>query len=351
MVATFRAALRMKRKIAARLLKKNGIHGVGIGFRDPANPKKGAAVIIYTDKVSSANLGLVPAMFTAKAKGKGTAVPVPIRVVKTGKIRAHADYTARIRPVPPGYSVGTTKGSGSAGLIVTNGPEAANRYLLSNNHVLNPDNTNSATETIQPGGADGGRPGKDRIGRLYSYVKLEPNKTNVMDAALSVPANNRLLNPNYPTVGVIPGYVTSYRVGEQFKKVGRTTGLVTGRVESIDTDIQIDYGGSLGVLTFKNQTVIRGTTPISLGGDSGSVWLRDSDNYAAAVNFAGSLDGRLSIAFPVCWAMQAFGTKVALAGGAGKVKQVKAARSSRAYVRKLTAKALARIKPKKALKP
>ncbi|WP_054974564.1 hypothetical protein [Paenibacillus sp. A3] len=349
MVATFMAALRMKRKMAARLLKKNGVHGVGIGYRDPANPKKGAAVIIYTDKVSSAGLGLIPAMFAAKAKGKGAAVP--IRIVKTGKIRAHADYSGRIRPVPPGYSVGTAKGSGSAGLIVTNGSETANRYLLSNNHVLNPNNTNSATETIQPGGADGGRPGTDRIGRLYRYVKLERSKDNFMDAALSVPTNNRLLNPNYPTVGAIPGYATSYRVGEQFKKVGRTTGLVNGSVESIDTDIQIDYGGRLGVLNFKNQTVIRGTTPISLAGDSGSVWLRHSDNYAAVVNFAGSSDGRLSIAFPIRWAMQAFGTKVALESGAGKVKKVKAAKSSRAYVRKLPAKVLARIKPKKAVRP
>ncbi|MCP3776090.1 S1 family peptidase [Paenibacillus sp. MZ04-78.2] len=349
MVATFMAARRMKRKMATRLLKKNGVYGVGIGYRDPANPKKGAAVIIYTDKVSSASLGLVPSMFTAKAKGKGA--DVPIRIVKTGKIRAHANYTGRIRPVPPGYSVGTTKGSGSAGLIVTNRSKAANRYLLSNNHVLNPNNATRTTETLQPGGADGGRPGTDRIGRLYSYVKLEKNKDNFIDAALSVPTNNRLLNPNYPTVGAIPGYVTSYRVGEQFKKVGRTTGLVNGRVESIDTDIQIDYGGRLGVLNFKNQTVIRGTTPISLAGDSGSVWLRRADNYAAAVNFAGSLDGRLSIAFPVRWAMQAFGTKVALASGASKVKQVTAVKTSRAYVRKLPANVLARIKPKKAVKP
>ncbi len=287
-------------------------------------------------------------MFSAKAKGKGAVVP--IRVVKTGKMRAHANYTRRIRPVPPGYSVGTPVESGSAGLIVTNNSKAASRYLLSNNHVLNPNNANRATETIQPGGADGGRSVTDRIGRLYSYIKLKKNKDNFIDAALSVPTNNRLLNPDYPTVGAIPGYVTSYRVGEQLKKVGRTTGLVNGRVESIDTDIQIDYGGSLGVLNFKNQTVIRGTTPISLAGDSGSVWLRRSDHYAAAINFAGTSDGRLSIAFPVHWAMQAFGTKVALASGAGRVKQIQAVKASRAYVRKLPAEVLARIKPKKAVR-
>ncbi|PUA40479.1 hypothetical protein C8Z91_03190 [Paenibacillus elgii] len=348
MVATFMAALQMKRKMAPHILKKSGVHGVGIGYKDPANPKKGAAVIIYTDKVSSASLGLIPAMFAAKAKGKGTAVP--IRIVKTGKMRAHANYTRRIRPVPPGYSVGTPVDSGSVGLIVTNNSKAASRYLLSNNHVLNPNNTNFATETIQPGGADGGRSGTDRIGRLYSYVKLEKKKNNFIDAALSVPTNKRLLNPNYPTVGAIPGYVTSYRVGERLKKVGRTTGLVNGRVESIDTDIQIDYGGNLGVLNFKNQTVIRGTTPISLAGDSGSAWLRRSDNYAAAINFAGTSDGRLSIAFPVHWAMQAFGTKVARASGAGKVKQIQAVKTSRAYVRKLPAKVLAGIKPKRAIR-
>jgi hypothetical protein len=145
---------------------------------------------------------------------------------------------------------------------------------------------------------------------------------------------------------VVPGYVTAYRVGEKLKKVGRTTGLVNGRVESVHTDLQINYGGSLGILTFEDQSVIRGTTPVSLPGDSGSVWLRQSDNYAAAVNFAGTADGRLSIAFPVQWFMQAFNTRVARPIGAGRVRRTQTGSSTRSYTRQLTREELSRLKPR-----
>src|SRR5690606_15414356 len=98
------------------------------------------------------------------------------------------------------------------------------------------------------------------------------------------------------------------------KKVGQTTGFRHGVVESVNTDVLVDYG-KLGVIRFENQTIIRGKRPISLPGDSGSVWLRRSDNYAAAVNYAGTDDGRLSVAFPIHWAMRAFRTRVSRPAG------------------------------------
>jgi hypothetical protein len=92
-------------------------------------------------------------------------------------------------------------------------------------------------------------------------------------------------------------YLNTYRLGERFKKVGRTTGFVTGTVESVNTDIQVDYGtfGGLGTINFKNEIVVVGTKPVSLPGDSGSVWLTASDNYAAALNFAAPASGLRSI--------------------------------------------------------
>ncbi|WP_225999736.1 hypothetical protein [Paenibacillus sp. BJ-4] len=341
MLATFSAALQVKKRMAKRVLKLSGVHGIGVGYKDPAHPKKGAAVIVYTDRLASASTGLL----SATALGKKTNVPV--RIVKTGKIRANAtDYRARIRPVVAGYSVGTIEGSGTTGLIVAPTGAPATRYLFSNNHVLNPSNTDNREATIQPGGADGGTVTQDRIGRLYRYVRLNPSGTNLIDTALSLPTSNSLLSPRYATVGAVPGHVTAYRVGERFKKVGRTTGRVNGTVESVYTDLQINYGGSLGLLTFEDQTVIRGTTPVSLPGDSGSVWLRQSDNYAAAVNYAGTADGRLSIAFPVQWFMQVFNTRVARPNGAGRVLTVDTGSSPRSYTRQLTSEELARLRPR-----
>jgi hypothetical protein len=131
--------------------------------------------------------------------------------------------------------------------------------------------------------------------------------------------------------------------------VGRTTGRVSGVVESIHTDIDVDYGslGGLGTIRFRNQTVIRGQTAVSLAGDSGSVWLT-SGNYAAAVNFAGSADGRLSIAFPVHWAMQAFGVRVARANrSSGRLVQ-SGLRNQARYTQPLTAAQLRKVVTKKA---
>jgi hypothetical protein len=339
-LATFSAAHAMKERMARSVLRKSGVHGIGVGYHDPKNPKKGAAVIIYTDKLTPTSLGL-STKYSMTSNGK--AVKVPIRVVKTGKFRCYADYKSKIRPVPAGYSIGTTGGSGTLGLIVTNYPNPRQRYIFSNNHVLNPGNTGGNIETLQPGGADRGQTGRDRIGRLYRYVPFR-KQNNLIDAALSIPTRNSLLNPRYATVGVVPGHVTTYRVGERFKKVGRTTGLVTGVVDSVNTDLQINYGGSLGLLSFSNQTIIKGDNPVSLPGDSGSVWLRQVDNYAAAVNYAGSSDGKISISYPVNWFMQRFGTRVARPGGAGGIKTVKANKSNHAYAPQLKAKELASMK-------
>ncbi|WP_282942180.1 hypothetical protein [Paenibacillus sp. RC67] len=341
-LATFAAAYIMKERMAPSLLKHSKVQGIGVGYHDPKKPKKGAAVIIYADAVSAVSLGIVS---TASISVKGKSVNVPIRVVRTGKIRSHADYRGRIRPVPAGYSIGTTAGSGTVGLIVTNFPGANQRYIFSNNHVLtNPLNSSVRSETLQPGGADNGRPVRDRVGFLSRFALLKRNGANYIDAALSLPVRNSILNPRYATVGVVPGHVTSYRVGDRFKKVGRTTGLRYGRVDSVNTDVQVDYGEDLGVITFRDQSVIIGINPVSLPGDSGSVWLRRSDNFAAAVNFAGTEDGLTSIAFPVDWFMRRFRTRVARPNGAGIIRNVNTNNGNPAYARRLTASELASIK-------
>lgn len=94
-------------------------------IQGPCPSQRGAAVIVYTDRLASASTGLL----SATALGKKTNVPV--RIVKTGKIRANAtDYRVRIRPVIAGYSVGTIEGSGTTGLIVAPTGAPATRYLL-----------------------------------------------------------------------------------------------------------------------------------------------------------------------------------------------------------------------------
>ncbi|RUT29916.1 hypothetical protein EJP77_13985 [Paenibacillus zeisoli] len=353
-MASFSEAYQLKEKLSKQLLKKPGIHAVGVGLHRPKSPRSGAAVIVYTDKALTANASRRPSRLTFNKNGKKIMVPVIYK--PTPKIRSHAlakrSFTNRIRPVIAGYSVGTPTASGTAGLIVS-GRTGRQKYIFSNNHVLNETNSSLYSATLQPGGADGGSVPKDRVGRLNRFVKLSSTKPNYIDAAISLPIRNSILSPRYALVGVLPGYVTSYRIGDKFKKVGRTTGLVSGTVDSIHTDVKISYEGyaDLGTVTFKNQTVIKSSNPISLPGDSGSVWLTSKGNYAAAVNYAGSSDGRMSIAYPVQWAMQALNTKVAQPTGTGVIKKIQVPASKKQqYVRPLTPKQLKGIRVLRASK-
>ncbi|MNE71836.1 hypothetical protein D3C80_1677380 [compost metagenome] len=134
----------------------------------------------------------------------------------------------------------------------------------------------------------------------------------------------------------------TYKVGDRFKKVGRTTGVVTGTVESIHTDIKVDYGdyGNLGTIQFKNQSVIRGKRPVSLGGDSGSVWLTCRRNFAAAVNFAGADGGLLSISYPIDWFMKVFKSRVARPSNNRICRPNRTKSRSFIYIRPLSPKAL-----------
>lgn len=348
-MASFNQANKVKEQIAGKLLQQKDILGVGVGFYDPKNPKKGAGIIVYRQK-AAASVSSLPVTLSASVKGKK--ISIPVRFVNNDEflgnaaIKSSKRFRRRIRPVRAGYSIGTPKWSGTAGLIVTN-RRRNQLYVASNNHVLNKNNSTSYTETIQPGGADGGRTRRDRIGRLYRFVKLRKTY-NYLDAATSIPLRKRLLTPKYATVGVIRGHYANYRPGWRLMKVGRTSGRVRGIVQSINTDVKVNYGGygRLGVILFKNQTIITSSRPISLPGDSGSVWLRN--RYAVAVNYAGTADGKLSVAFPIHWLMQVFGTRVALPRTKGKILRLRKYNS--AYTWPLNKKTLRSIKVLRARK-
>ncbi|MEI7025324.1 hypothetical protein [Paenibacillus sp. y28] len=325
-MASFKQANRVKTNIARAMMRKPEITGIGVGFANPRCPKQGAAIIIYTEKSAAA------ARLSLPTKVTSAGLTVPIRTIAAGmarpnKVRPTQTFTQRIRPVPGGYSVGfpslsgSPGASGTAGLIVRK--NGSSRLLIcSNDHVLNRNNTAGFTETIQPGAADGGRPGLDRIGRLDRFVRLRKNGVNLLDAATSVPDRNKLLSPTYAVVGTVPGHLMTYPVGARFKKVGRTTGFVRGTVESVNTNVKVNYGsyGGLGMIEFANQTIVTGATPVSEPGDSGSVWLRNSDSFAAAVNFAGLSGGLRSVSYPFNWFAQVFGVRVATPRGAGGSK-------------------------------
>jgi len=329
----------ISKKEQQHILVSEDVVGVGVGLLDPEDESKGAAVLVYTKKnIPKESIESLLKGFSLTINKQKVNVPVRVEVAgeffanvnmdrttetisdinidrESKQVYYDGEYRKRVRPIPAGYSVGTPGASGTIGLIVINDPGNTQLYIMSNNHVLNHDNSSSYTITIQPGGADGGNSGDDEVGRGDRYIRLSNTKINHMDAATSLPSSNSILDPRYGRIRrTLPGHYRQYRIGWRLYKAGRTTGNTTGVVDSVRTDVRIAYGsyGGLGTIKFKDQTIIKNPrTPVSLPGDSGSVWLRLGDSYACACNYAGPDDGRYSISFPVEWFMQSFDCLVA----------------------------------------
>ncbi len=354
-MATFYEAYRTKEYLSKKFLKRKGIVGIGVGYADPKHPNKGAGINVYTDNIGLAAKRRLLKTLTAAISTERT--PVPVRLIPTGPAFAtaalstgaikQAEYMRRVRPVPAGYSVSPTPsfGSGTAGLIVHRGGQL---FLASNNHVLSIDNGRTAPPTVQPGQGDGGTLANDHIGRLYAFVPLRRVGNNYVDAAVTLPLTNSLLDPRYGVNRITVDGDLLPRVGARLFSESRTTGRRPGVVESVNTDIRVRYGDPyrdlLGVVQFRNQTIIRGNFA---EGDSGVVWLQSTffgGTRAVAMSFAGFNLGTRAISFPMTWFNQLFGTQVAQPSGQTVKLRRFNVRGNYKYAQPLTQKVLSSIK-------
>ncbi|MVP01064.1 hypothetical protein [Paenibacillus lutrae] len=364
-MANFYETMRLKNQLSPTLLRKPGIYGVGVGYADPDKPDRGAAIIVYSHP------NVKPAEIRSTMLQKA-GVSFPFRLINTDPFKPHSKvqsgsvsrrraaprkrvkaefFRSRLRPVPGGVSIGRITGSlgitGTGGLITIRNGQL---YVLSNNHVIVAANR-FAANILQPGPLDGGQ-ASDRIGVSVRFVPFRIGGVNFMDAAIAQPITNSLLNPRYlinsGRLITLRGHLLSYRVGASFVKSGRTTGFVSGVVESIGTDQLVGPYREVGnaTLLFRNQTVVVGSSPVSQGGDSGSVWIT-RDGFAAALNFAGS--GNRSISTPIASVLSTFGLRVAAPAPGGTFKaggsKGAAPQGNHAYVRPLPEAVRKQIRP------
>ena len=193
----------------------------------------------------------------------------------------------RLRPAQLGCSIGfphdSLKMAGTLGAIVSNGQR---RFVLSNNHVLADENRLPlGRQTLQPGSLDGGVLA-DAIGALVKFEPLRDDALNRMDAALSSIDDDATVHPSSLHLGEVPGTADAV-LDLPVHKFGRTTGLTTGKVTSVSTDVKVVYDS--GVFVFEEQILIRADAgPFSAPGDSGSLILSREGNEAVGLLFAGS---------------------------------------------------------------
>ena len=305
------AVQEVKRLYEEQLMGLTNVVAAGIGYKIAGDT--------LTDEVSivvSVTRKLPLAQLT-----ESTAVPPTISgmktdVIETGPIVAFQDPKQRLRPAPPGCSVGHYLiTSGTLGCLVTRGDQV---YILSNNHVLANSNAAQPGDPIwQPGKYDGGSSadqiatleqfipigfpgdippspapgGCSPLASLLKYFQSQPAQApeiqinepgnNTVDCALAKPLSPDLVSPDILNIGV-PSGVGAATLGTPLQKTGRTTGYTTGQITQLDVTVSIDYGGKLA--TFRNQLM---AGAMSQGGDSGSVVL-DMNKRAVGLLFAGS---------------------------------------------------------------
>ena len=253
---------------------------------------------------------------------------IRVDVVEIGhqKIRSappFQDPTKKFRPLIGGVSVGHYEiTAGTIDYFVKDSTGTIG--ILSNNHVLaNENNASVGDPILQPGPYDGGTLLSDQIAKLTNFVPIEydnqqpsncPNAaflsgvynglaealhrktrlhakvhalaSNLVDCAWAtlndqtnyLPQENGLFSP----VGV-----DSAVDGDVVTKSGRTTGVTVGEVIDTAGTITVGYSGS-NEATFVEQVIVQDmSTPFSAGGDSGSLIMRQSDQKAVALLFAG----------------------------------------------------------------
>ena len=165
-------------------------------------------------------------------------------------------YQRKVRPAMGGISIGHYAiSAGTLGCLVTSGGE---KFILSNNHVL---------------------------ARLDTFVALDPDGTNIADAAIAQPFDERDVSPDILGIGKLRGSKDA-SLDEKVMKGGRTTRVTRGTVVDVSATVRVGY--ATGSFVFTDQMIIKGErSSFSAGGDSGSA-IVSYDGRALGLLFAGS---------------------------------------------------------------
>lgn len=293
-------------KIKTQLFRNPDVTSVGWGFRYKNGKRTNEKCVVVGVKKKLEKGSVRPERLIPQGVD-GNAIDVQDRDIEA------QGYVARMRPCPPGFSIGHTAiTAGTLGAYI-HAPNIDGWAILSNNHVLADSNQGKVNDTIiQPGKADGGFSGNDRFAWLRSFAiikwdgadgggcnifkraavwlqrarMIEQPYPNLIDAAIAAPVNQGCVKLEYPDGSLLRGIV-DLRLGDAVKKMGRTTELTVGVVVGVNTMTRVRYNS--GTATFDDQLEIRADGgDFSAGGDSGSAILGLGDTLGGLLFAGGS---------------------------------------------------------------
>jgi hypothetical protein len=291
-------------RVRKQWLRKPGVTAVDVGFKISDNvltdtlalrvhvaQKKDitelAASEVFNDQGNPQSIDGFPVDVIEATYGPSQQAPIALEDVAPQVV----SRTARTRPIIGGISCGNPRvTAGTLGAIVYS-RDTCKAMILSNFHILAGALAASAGEPIhQPGRLDGGT-SSDRVATLLRY-RIDAQ----MDAAVATIDAGVTFDREVLELGTVSG-VREPTLGINVTKSGRTTGVTQGVIDGVSLTVSINYGSDVGVVTLTNQVHIVPRPPwpavdyeVSMGGDSGSVWLEEGTNRAVGLHFGGETD-------------------------------------------------------------
>ncbi len=180
--------------------------------------------------------------------------------------------------------------SGTLGSLLSAG---GLNYILSNNHVLaRVDQAVSGEDVSQPGSIDTNC-NPQRI--VADFSGAAPLGSNVDAAVAQLRSGTMNTTGSILDLGIPSKNIAAPTVGMAVTKAGRTSGVTTGTIGSVNTSVNVQYqkncnAGKKFVVSYTNQVVINSSS-FSAGGDSGSLILTNSNascRHPVALLYAGS---------------------------------------------------------------
>ena len=294
---SLREALRhFIRARGAVYLDDPNVTSVGVGLKNG----DGAVCLVFTVE-EKANVSVLEGMGTKKLP---KSVDVEGHIVRTDVVQrsyrsslrlikeeATDVRKSRVEPLLPGVSVSHVAGTaGTIGAIVFD-TISGTPCILSNWHVLHGNLGSVGDKIVQPGPFDNNDVSDNVCGEL-----LRSHVGAAGDCALAK-IRRRAFKREILDLNVAPKRLADVDIGDKVIKSGRTTNITRGIVRRIDVMAKIDYKGSTGVVAVGcfeigvDASYSLSNGEISMGGDSGSVWMMaepsDAKDVLAGLHFAG----------------------------------------------------------------
>ena len=264
---------------------------------------------------------------------------VPIFVRKVGRLiikpetsaaATSGGYTHRHKgAICCGTSIGvsTLALAGTMGAIVES-PQG-DRYMLSNNHVIGGCNHMGVDEPVfAPSTMDVGSttPKIEQFAKFSKLVELRSGNVKYVpchnyDVAIARIDGNSKVSSHQGEHYDTPSATAAFVAGQPVQKVGRTTRLTSGIVESKIADyFPLPYKAQhfSATANFDDVWAIKTTVkgePFALPGDSGSLIVSEDAGFALGLLFAATHDGSYGFAAPISEVLKRLGSGFKLVSG------------------------------------